>query len=235
MKLQQNWIEADRRVFGHKKKYIHGAMNGDTGIINGVKEENKEDIFYMLLFCLCVPQSKAIKADEAIDILREIDYYHTNLSQQGVLDILQGRVRFHSVKSKRIVTARSLVIENEDFWLQLKKYYSEYVTVPNEYMRQGVLESSRKYLISKVNGMGMKLASHFLRNIGMSGLAILDVHILDGLKKRGIVSNEDILKLNYDRYTAVEQLMISYAQEVGITVDELDFLLWSQKTGYVFK
>ena len=36
-------------------------------------------------------------------------------------------------------------------------------------------------------------------------------------------------------YKAVEQIEIDYAKQVGIPVEELDLLLWSQRTGYVFK
>ncbi len=228
-----NWIDADRRVFDHKKKYIHGAIEGDTGIIDGVTNDNKEDIFYMMLFCLCVPQSKAVTADEAIDLLRELDYYHIKLPKERVLEALKGRVRFQLVKTQRLIDARSL-IQDTDFWLHLKTHYADYTNEPNKLQRQVQLKKVRRYLTSQVNGMGMKLASHFLRNVGMSGLAILDVHVLDGLKKRGIIPDEEIT-LNYGQYVEIEEKMIEYAKTVGITVDELDFLLWSQKTGYVFK
>lgn len=230
-----NWVKADRRVFDHKKKYIHGALKGDTGIIDGVNNENREDIFYMMLFCLCVPQSKAIKADEAIEILRDLDYYNTDLSKQQVLEALQGRVRFQSIKTQRLIEARCLLKNDANFWAHLKTHYSDYTSEPDELRRKVILKKVRRYLISKINGFGMKLASHFLRNVGMSGLAILDVHVLDGLKKRGILPDEKITNLNYDRYAEIEQFLLNYAQTVGITVDELDFLLWSQKTGYVFK
>ncbi len=226
-----NWIEADRRVFGHKKKYIHGALKGDTGIIDGVKDEHKEDIFYMLLFCLCVPQSKAVKADEPIDILREKDYYNINLSEEEIVEVLTGKVRFQFVKAQRLRDARVLLKDDVRFWKELQTHYSNYGDIDS---RESVLGRARSYLMSKVNGIGPKLAGHFLRNIGMSGLAILDVHVLDGLKKRGIVPDGKET-LNYERYLVIEKKMIEYAQTVGITVDELDFLLWSQKTGYVFK
>jgi len=229
-----HWHAADRRVFDTKKQYIQGALKGETGIIDGVTEENKEDIFYMLMFCLCVPQSKAIKAEEAIEILRKKDFYRNELSLDDVTKILIGRARFQSTKAKRLMEAKELFF-GESFWtILLTQYVSFKVSEDDEEIRDADLQRTRKVLIKMVNGMGMKLASHFMRNVGMSGLAILDVHVIDGLKKRGVI---DIDKLGPSQaeYLKIEEKMKGYAKEVGITLDELDLLLWSQKTGYVFK
>jgi len=227
-----HWLAADRRVFNTKKQRIQGALKGDTGIINGVTEENKEDIFYMLMFCLCVPQSKAVMAEEAIEILRKQDYYNCDLSLDEVIKILKGRVRFQSTKTKRLIEAKRMFFET-DFWKALETRYQEY-DIPLNLTIDMDLQDIRNFLIKRINGMGMKLASHFMRNIGMNGLAILDVHVIDGLKKRGVI---DIEKLGPSQaeYLQIEEKMKIYAGEVGITLDELDLLLWSQKTGYVFK
>ncbi len=221
-----HWLAADRRVFNTKKKYIQGALQGETGIIDGVTEENKEDIFYMLMFCLCVPQSKAIKAEEAIEDLRKQDFYSQHMPLAQIVKNLLGRVRFHSVKAQRLADAKELF--SPVFWDNL---CSRYVAINAGTID---LQSIRSFLMSRVKGMGMKLSAHFMRNIGMPGLAILDVHVVDGLKKRGVI---DIEKLGPSQaeYLRIEEEMKGYAKEVGITLDELDLLLWSQKTGYVFK
>lgn len=227
---QNHWIAADLRVFNNKKKHIQGALQGDTGIIDGVSEENKEEIFYMLMFCLCVPQSKAVKAEEAIEGLRKEDFYNKALPVKEITDILAHRVRFHPTKAHRLFDARDVFFYT-DFWDKLCAKYSLYQKSDNKEM---VLKNARVFLIKEISGVGMKLASHFLRNIGMRGLAILDVHVIDGLKKRGVI---DIDKLGPSQaeYLDIEQKMKDYAKAVGISLDELDLLLWSQKTGYVFK
>lgn len=226
-----HWVEADRQVFKHREKSIHGALKGETGIIDGVKEENREEVFYMLLFCLCVPQSKAIKAEEAIDLLREKDYYNSNLTDTQVVDALITRVRFHNTKSRRLIEAKESF---STYWTNLQGYFRRYQENTPQYSQVKVLRDARQYIIRAINGMGMKLASHFLRNIGMSGLAILDVHVLDGLKKRGVIPDEN-LTLSRDAYCNLEQKFFGYAKQVGLSPDELDLLLWSEKTGYVFK
>lgn len=227
-----HWLAADRRVFNTKKKHIRGALQGETGIIDGVTEKNKEDIFYMLMFCLCVPQSKAIKAEEAIDYLRKQNFYSKPLALSQVLEALTGRVRFHPTKAQRLIDAKALFFDSL-FWDDTCSRYGSYCAV-SAAAKDTTLQNIRNFLIGRINGMGMKLASHFMRNVGMPGLAILDVHVIDGLKKRGIVNIE---KLGPSRteYLQIEEKMKVYAKKVGITLDELDLLLWSQKTGYVFK
>lgn len=231
---QSHWLAADQRVFRSKKKDIHGALKGDTGIISGVTQEHKEDIFYMLMFCLCVPQSKAIKAEEAVDILREKNFYNCQMPLDEVTQILTGRVRFQATKAKRLVEAKDMFFHT-GFWDELRSRYEMFKGLGfSDDQRERILQGTRKILIKTINGVGTKLSSHFMRNVGMGGLAILDVHVIDGLKKRGVI---DIDKLgpSLAEYLAIEQKMKEYAAQVGITLDELDLLLWSQKTGYVFK
>ena len=236
---QDHWIAADRRVFERKKDRIRGALEGETGIISGAVEENKEEVFYMLCFCLCVPQSKAIKAEEAIELLREKDFYTNDLSELEVIKCLEKRVRFHPTKSKRLLKARITFVEQDDFWNRIKMYYEQYVQYDftNPSHREVFLYTlgeARRFAVDSIDGFGMKLASHFLRNIGMPGLGIIDSHITDGLRKRGIISYEKP-PAKKSEYLLVEGEEREYARLVGISIDELDLLLWSEKTGYVFK
>lgn len=233
MALRQHWIESDRRNYRVKKARIQDALRGSTGILDGVTKKNEEDIFYMLLFCLCVPQSKAIKAEEAIDILRSKDFFRNNLTRAELLQVLTGRVRFQSTKADRLIRARESFFTS-DLWDDLTEFYISYRAADGP-PRQKVLFSARSYLMKHINGMGMKLSGHFLRNIGMPGLAILDVHILAGLEKRGLITEKDIKPLTKAKYEKVSSIMNCYADQVGISIDELDMLFWSQRTGFVFK
>ncbi len=208
-----------------KRKDIDGALKGDTGIIDGVTEKNKENIFYMLMFCLCVPQSKAVKAEEAIEILRKQNFYSMPLTLDQILKALTGRVRFHPTKAQRLLDAKELFF-SPVFWDNLCARYRAIETID--------LKTIRTFLIKRINGMGMKLASHFMRNVGLPGLAILDVHVINGLHKRGVIDTEK-LGPSQAEYLDIEQKMKEYAEDVGISLDQLDLLLWSQKTGYVFK
>ena len=86
----------------------------------------------------------------------------------------------------------------------------------------------------QVKGLGYKEASHFLRNIGVKGHAILDKHVMRCLAEIGVI---DTAKPPSTRrkYLEVEQQLIGFARDVAIDFDELDLVLWSMKTGEVLK
>ena len=54
----------------------------------------------------------------------------------------------------------------------------------------------------KVQGVGMKAASHFLRNIGFNDYAILDKHIINLMKECGLISL-DFKTLNEKNYIGI--------------------------------
>ena len=88
--------------------------------------------------------------------------------------------------------------------------------------------------MDNVKGFGYKEASHFLRNIGFKGYAILDKHILNSLIEFGVV-DEIKMPLNRDRYLGIEGKMKVFSNEIGIPMDELDLLLWSRRNGRILK
>jgi len=162
------------------------------------------DIFYELCFCLLTPQSNAKKCDKAVKLLKEKDFLHRQINPNNVL---KKYTRFHNNKSK--------------YLLDLKKKY------PN-------IEFERDYLVKNIKGLGLKEASHFLRNIGHKNLAILDRHILKNLKKYNAIK-EIPKSLTPKKYYEIENKFKQFAKKVKIPMDELDLLFWSIETGEVFK
>jgi N-glycosylase/DNA lyase len=92
----------------------------------------------------------------------------------------------------------------------------------------------RDWLVENVDGLGLKEASHFLRNTGVFGHAILDRHVLKNLVKMGVIS-EIPKSLGRKNYLVIEEKFKRYAAESGFSVEELDLLFWSDETGFVFK
>jgi N-glycosylase/DNA lyase len=93
----------------------------------------------------------------------------------------------------------------------------------------------RERLIKQVKGLGLKEATHFLRNIGKNGgLAILDRHILRNLKRCGVIKASP-KSLTRKRYLSIERRFIEFSERVGIPIDELDLLFWSMETGEIRK
>ena len=83
-----------------------------------------------------------------------------------------------------------------------------------------------------IKGLGYMQASHFLRNLGFSGYAILDRNNLASLFELGVIG-ETKYPLTKKRYLETESLMAETAHELGISLDEFDLLLWSRKRKYV--
>jgi N-glycosylase/DNA lyase len=85
-----------------------------------------------------------------------------------------------------------------------------------------------------IKGLGYKEASHFLRNIGLKGHAILDKHVVRCLADLKIVENPRP-PTSRGRYLEIEEKLKKLAIEVQVDFDELDLVLWSMKTGEVLK
>lgn len=86
----------------------------------------------------------------------------------------------------------------------------------------------------RIKGLGYKEASHFLRNIGFSGHAILDKHVLRCLAEVGVVDSAKP-PTTRDHYLRLEEKLKRFAREIKIDFDELDLVLWSMKTGEILK
>ncbi len=85
-----------------------------------------------------------------------------------------------------------------------------------------------------VDGLSLKEASHFLRNIGARDLAIIDRHILTHLVACGVLRRKP-RTLTARRYFAIERRFQRFSRDVGIPMDELDLLFWSKETGVILK
>lgn len=214
-----------------KSQDITDALNGSTGIITEITEKNKIEIFYGLCFCLMVPQSKAVKAEIAIQELKKIDFYNNFISKEDLATLIKPHVRFHNNKARYIIEAKDKFSE---IWPNLVSFYNSFIEIKNNDQKMKFLQNIRDYLIDSFNGMSMKASAHYMRNIGLRGLSILDVHILQGLQKRGVIESSKH-PLTKKRYCDIEVRMLTYASSLGWTIDELDLCLWKEKTGFVFK
>jgi len=198
-----------------------------TEIANRIKEfqetlnQSDERIFAELCFCIYTPQTKATLCWEAVSALMENGLLYAGTREQMVPFL--KKVRFYNNKAEYILEARKLF--TKDGKLQIKKVIRSFDNV----------SCLRDWLKGEVKGMGMKEASHFLRNIGLGkDTAILDRHILKNLKKFGVIEEipKNLLKEAYDE---IESKMRAFSKRIGIPLDELDLLLWSMETGIVFK
>lgn len=186
-----------------------------------ILERDDHDVFAELCFCLLTPQSSAKTCWAAVTRLKEKSLLLKGAP--GELEPSLNDVRFNESKAKYIVQAREQFSKNGD--LQVKPHLRSFV---NNY-------ELREWLVQNVNGLGYKEASHFLRNVGLGEeFAILDRHILRNLKDFGVLP-EIPTSLTKKRYLEIEEKVRRFSREIGIPMGELDLLLWSKETGWIFK
>ena len=137
---------------------------------------------------------------------------------------LQRRHRYPNSRSGYIVATREFL--EGDCGMRLRERLEGFAD-PLE--RRDWLARSRG-----VKGLGYKESSHFLRNVGLRGYAILDKHILRCLAEVGVIDTPQP-PTTRARYLATEERLRRFARDVGVDFDELDLVLWSMKTGEILK
>ena len=172
------------------------------------------EIFKELCFCiLCANFS----AERSIKIQKEIDGGFLTLPESQLAKKLREMGhRFPNSRAAYITSVRKYgrVLKN------LVESFADSMTL-------------RDWLAKNVRGIGLKEASHFLRNIGYTDLAILDFHILDLLDRYGVIEKPTILTRK--RYLQIEKELREIAKRAGLNMAELDLYLWYLETGKILK
>jgi len=176
-----------------------------------------KNYFYELAYCLLTPQSSAFAADRAIRLLQTRNFFRNALDPEPLLHQKEFYIRFHRTKAKH------LLVLKEQFPQIFEQLAGD---LPDKQLRE--------WLVKNVRGLGWKESSHFLRNIGKRDLAILDRHILKNLLRVGVLRRLP-KTLTPRRYKQIEKKFHTFAQQIGIPMDELDLLFWSMETGEIFK
>jgi len=172
-----------------------------------------ERIFSELCFCILTAN---FNAGRAIRIQDAIGRGFLTLPEKKLSDKLQkfGH-RYPNARAAYIIEARKKI---KALNLALKS------------LSGGEL---RDWVVENVKGIGMKEASHFLRNIGHRDYAIIDFHIIDVLAEHGLI--EKPKTLSKGRYLEIEDMLRKIAKECKLTLSELDLYLWFMETGEVLK
>jgi N-glycosylase/DNA lyase len=188
-----------------------------------VYQRGDRAIFEELCFCILTAGSSARMGMKSIEAMKDLLF-------SGSERELQQRAHAHHVR----------------FW-RLRPHY---IVETREYLRETCRLRLRKLLDGfedrrhdrrdffaankSIKGLSYKESSHFLRNIGFSGYAILDKHIIASMHELGIIRQISI-PANRDQYLKMEEKLATFAQRIGIDMDHLDLLLWSRKTGEILK
>jgi len=171
--------------------------------------------FSELCFCILTANSSAILG---VNIQRQItpDGFKTLSLEQLTNRLTQLGHRFSNRRAEFIVNAR--------IFSEIKEIVTGFADSRN----------ARDWLVKNVKGLGLKEASHFLRNVGYFNLAILDRHIQRVMLEYGMVTMlpKSMTKRNY---LAMEKKLRTLSEELALPIGVLDLYLWYMKTGKVLK
>ena len=176
-----------------------------------------------LAYCIFTAGASARMGLDSVDAVRPL---LLDGASEAITKALKkaGAHRFPVARPQYIVVTRDYF--RAEFDMKLRKRLRSF---SDPFARRDWLAQEKQ-----VKGLGYKEASHFLRNIGVKGHAILDKHVMRCLCEVGVV---DAPKPPSTRrkYLEVEQELIRFAREIKVDFDELDLVLWSMKTGEILK
>src|SRR3989338_6832997 len=202
------------------KPYSWFYRNGELFLLP-VGTQDDYRIFEELAFCIFTANTSAEMGAKAVDSVRNV---LINGTADDMTRRLEGIYRFNNVRPAHILHTRTYLKNALNFQLKNKiKSFKDKNELRNFFA-----------LNKDVKGLGMKEASHFLRNIGFKGYAILDKHIINSLHEFGVIEKNEKPK-NAGGYLEIEQKFIDFSKQIGINIDELDLLLWSRKNGRILK
>lgn len=172
------------------------------------KDKPNSAWFSELCFCLMTANASARGGIAAQKAVREEGFL--NLSQEELAKkLVEVKYRFPFVRSKYIVEARR---------------HSNI----KEIIQKMPSREAREWLVKNIKGLGMKEASHFLRNVGRKDLAILDKHIIRSL---GL----EVKPLKKETYEEIEKKLFEIGKITNTDMAELDLILWYGQTGEILK
>lgn len=189
---------------------------------------SERNLWYELSCCLLssqVPYTLAIAATDAIDrngsMLEEtVDTTSLEpvlaqiLSEPLVIGGRRRAYRFPTMRASQLAATRTAVTQASGTLESLLASFKD----PTD---------ARSWLVANAPGIGPKQASMFLRNIGISyDLAILDRHVLNYMTALNIYPEKKRLISGLVNYRRHEDVLITYAQKMGVKVGLLDWAIW---------
>jgi N-glycosylase/DNA lyase len=223
-------VQLDIEPLKEYRERHYTSVQNRLGDFKALKSSNMDRIFYEMCYCILTPQSSGVSCDRVVFELVKRGVLGNPARMSGELEETLKKTRFWKKKSKYIVKAWDRFYADGGFGIG-----NELLDRVNEVDEN---RDVRDWLRGEMRGMGigMKEASHFLRNIGYGGgLAIVDRHIIGCLGALGVIKdNQKVIKSDKD-YISIEEKMTVFSKKSKIPLEELDLLLWSAKTGYIFK
>lgn len=216
--MKDEFVKKLRDSYAVKKSDIRGRLKEFKEIYESGSEEK---LFEELCFCIFTAGASAKMGVTSVEAARDI------LAEGSLGSLkrkLKGVHRFHNKRPEYVIHTREYLKQEHGFKLRELIFSND-----DPIGRRDFLAKNKN-----IKGIGYKEASHFLRNIGFSGYCILDKHILVTMHEIGLIKNSKPPGKR-DDYLKIEKKLLEFSEQVGIHIDELDLLLWSEKTGEILK
>lgn len=193
-----------------------------------LRDASDQRLFKELIFVILTSQSGAKKSWKAVEKLEE-----NNLLEKGGKEVIAETLAAHDIQYER--NKSQYIVDNRENLSQPTLSNPEKSLKIHNKINLEDLEKTRKWFAENIKGISWKGSSHFLRNIGYGdNFAIISGHIIDVLHETGVLESAEQPE-NREEYLETEREMRKLSQELDIDIKALDLVLWSLKTGEVFK
>lgn len=113
----------------------------------------------------------------------------------------------------RFYTSKTISIINT------AKFFKRYEFNPDDFIAESDNYNVLRKQLVKIKGIGIKIASHWLRNLGFE-IPIIDIHIKNLLYYLGIINKA---KKSYHQF---EEIMLDLSYDLNISLFLLDLSIW---------
>lgn len=178
-----------------------------------------EAVFYMFVFCLLVPGGRATQTRKAVCLLQDFHFYDKECTRDAALALITNFVRFPAQKADRLMEFKAM-------W----PAFSQWLFKAIEYRVSAV--KVRENIVKNLTGFGYKAASHALRNLGYTNLAVIDTHILKYAKYWYPEKPNAGYPTTKAGYLKMEEKFRHWAQgRFGLDPCILDWFIWTKESG----
>lgn len=197
-----------------ENKQLNEAIDATLTSFNKLKKTGTDEALFSEL-CYCILTANC-HAQTCMGIQESFRQPFSEATESQIKKHLRNHhYRFPNVRTQYILKAQK-------YKTQLRSILRNYEAVKR-----------RNWFVDHIKGLGMKEASHFLRNIGYTDYAIIDTHIIRLLQQYQIIKKPKTITKK--TYLHIEQLLDEIAQQTRLNLAALDLYLWYMQTGMVLK
>ena len=220
MEKSNETLTIERVIAAHRERQVE-IRNRLAEFAAVWKEGTDARLWEEMVFCFFTGGCSAKMGLRSIDAVRPLLGDGT---QPEIASALTGVHRYPNARARYVFASRSFLKEHCNLELRAKLEAFD------------CRLERRDWLVREkgIKGLGYKEASHFLRNIGLKGYAILDKHVLKCLAELKIIDTPKPPNTR-SKYLRVEDQLRDLTERTKIDFDEMDLVLWSMKTGQILK